>query len=122
VSYTNSAGTAGRTARLVAIVGSQAPISPVIGTVVWFNLEAGDRGVRSIESLTLNTSWVSGTISMIIARPIVYAGTTQASAMAPSKYSDPGIRLPNNVCLLHCALATGTAASTYAGSLTIQEK
>ena len=42
VSYTNSDGTAGRTARLLAIAGSQVPATPVVGTIVWFNLDAGD--------------------------------------------------------------------------------
>lgn len=122
VSYTNSDGTSGRTATLVAIAGSQAPISPVIGTMIWFNLQAGDKGVRSIQSLTLGTTWVSGTISMIIARPIFYSGVTLANAQPALEFDKPGIKLPNNVCLLHCALATGTNASVYAGNLVIQEK
>ena len=56
VSYTNSDGTAGRTATLLAIAGSQVPATPVVGTIVWFNLQAGDKGVRSIQSITLGTS------------------------------------------------------------------
>lgn len=122
VSYTNSDGTAGRTATLSAIVGSQAPATPVIGTLIWFNLAAGDRGVRSIENITLNTSWVSGTISLFIARDIATIGTVLSSINAARTIPSPGIRLYNGTCLLHCVLASSTTATFFSGELTIQEK
>jgi len=68
VTYTNSAGTGSRTATLSAIAGSQIPASPVIGTVVWFNLQAGDKGVSAISAITLGTSLVAGAVSLFIAR------------------------------------------------------
>jgi hypothetical protein len=123
VTYTNSDGTGSRTATLSNIVGSQAPATPVIGTVIWFNLAAGDRGVRSIQSITLGTSWVSGTISLFIARDIVSVGTQVANIpSAPKKLSDPGVRLYNGTCLLHCVLSSATTATFFNGELTIQEK
>jgi hypothetical protein len=122
VSYTNSDGVAGRTATLSAIVGSQAPASPVIGTLIWFNLQAGDKGVRSIENITLNTSWVSGSISLFIARDIAQIGTPVANVSTPKQIKDPGIRLYNNSCLLHCILASATTATFFSGELVVQEK
>lgn len=122
VSYTNSDGTAGRTATLTAIVGSQAPATPVIGTLIWFNLQAGDRGVQSIQSITLGTSWVSGTISLFIARDIATIGTVQPSINAARFIPSPGIRLYNGTCLLHCVLSSATTATFFSGELTIQEK
>lgn len=122
VSYTNSDGTAGRTATLSAIVGSQAPATPVIGTLIWFNLQAGDKGVRSIQSITLGTSWVSGTISLMITRDLATIGTTIPSVSATRDISDPGIRLYNGNCALHCILASAATATFFSGELTIQEK
>lgn len=122
VSYTNSAGTAGRTATLSAIVGSQIPATPVIGTIVWFNLAAGDKGVRSIQSITLGTSLGAGAVSLLIARDIANIGTTLVNVQTTKKISDPGVRLYNGTCLLHCNLASATTATFYNGELVIQEK
>lgn len=122
VSYTNSDGTAGRTASLVAVAGSQAPQTPVIGTIIWFNLAAGDRGVRSIESITLGTSWVSGSISLMVTRDIAQIGTTIPSVTASKRIVEPGIRLYNSTCMLHCITASATTATFFSGELTISEK
>lgn len=122
ISYTNSDGTAGRTATLSAIVGSQAPATPVIGTLIWFNLAAGDKGVRSVQSVTLGTSWVSGTISLMITRDIATIGTTIPNVSAQKIIGTPGIRLYNGSCLLHCVLSSATTATFFSGELTIQEK
>lgn len=122
VTYTNSDGVGSRTATLTAIVGSQAPASPVIGTVVWFNLAAGDRGVMSIQAITLGVTWVSGAVSLFIARDIATIGTTIPNLTIPKPISDPGIRLYNGTCLLHCILASATTATFFSGELTIQEK
>ena len=122
VTYTNSDGIGGRTATLSAIVGSQAPATPVIGTLIWFNLQAGDKGVRSIQSITLNTSWVSGSISLMITRDIATIGTTIPNVNAQKIIGTPGIRLYNGTCLLHCNLASATTATFYAGELVVMEK
>jgi hypothetical protein len=122
ISYTNSDGTAGRTATLTAQVGSQAPATPVIGTLIWFNLQAGDKGVRSIQSITLGTTWVSGTISLMITRDIASIGPTLVNIPASRKVADPGIRLYNGMCLLHCVLASAVTATFFNGELAIQEK
>lgn len=122
VSYTNSKGVAGRTATLSAIAGSQVPATPVIGTIVWFNLQAGDTGVRSIQSITLGTSMLTGTISLLIARVIATIGTTIANVTAQKVIGAPGIRLYNGSCILHCILSSATTATFFSGELTIMEK
>ena len=122
VTYTNSDGTGSRTATLSAIVGSQAPATPVIGTLIWFNLQAGDKGVRSIQSISLNTSWVSGSISLMITRDIATIGTTIPNVNAQKIIGTPGIRLYNGTCLLHCNLASATTATFFAGELVVMEK
>jgi hypothetical protein len=122
VSYTNSAGTAGRTATLSAIVGSQAPATPVVGTIIWYNLAAGDKGVRSIQGHTLGTSWVSGSISLMITRDIATIGTTIPNVTAQKVPGTPGIRLYNGSCILHCALTSATTATFFSGELSVMER
>lgn len=122
VSYTNSDGTSGRTATLTAIAGSQIPATPVVGTIVWFNLQAGDRGVRSIESITLGTSLGAGAVSLMICRDLANIGTSLVNVQFTRKLSEPGIRLYNGTCMLHCVLASATTATFFNGEVVIQEK
>jgi hypothetical protein len=122
VSYTNSDGTAGRTATLSAIVGSQIPATPVIGTLIWFNLQAGDKGVRSIQSVTLGTSLVTGSVSMMVTRDIATIGTTIPNVTAQKIIGTPGIRLYNGTTMLHSILSSATTATFISGELVIQEK
>lgn len=68
VSYTNTASVAGRTATNIRTTGS----GDVIGRFYDFALQAGDTGVKSIESITLGTSWVSGTMNLVVYRPLIH--------------------------------------------------
>ena len=121
VSYTNSDGTAGRTATLSALVGSQIPATPVIGTLIWFNLAAGDKGVRSIQSITLGTSLGAGAVSLMIVRQVASVGTTIANVSATRTWT-PGVRIYNGSCILHCNLSSATTATFYSGGLTVMER
>lgn len=122
VSYTNSDGVAARTATLSAIVGSNVPTTPVAGTFVWFNLQAGDNGVRSIQSITLGTSMLTGTIHLMIARPIATIGTAIVNVAAQKPIAAPGIRLYNEVCLLHCIQTAAPTATFINAELVVMEK
>lgn len=122
VSYTNSDGVAGRTATLSAIAGSQIPATPVIGTIVWFNLAAGDKGVRSIQSITLGTSLAAGAVSLMIARDVAMIGTTIPNVSAQKIIGAPGIRLYNGTCMLHCVMASATTATFFNGEVVVMEK
>lgn len=73
-SYTNQSGTAGRSAGLSFATAN----SPAAGSFFPFGLQAGDTGVRSIQSLTLGTSWVSGTINLVAYRPLAQIELTGA--------------------------------------------
>jgi hypothetical protein len=72
ISYTNSAGVAGRTG---TIAGAGFPSSSAIGTFQPFLLDAGDVGVRSIQSITLGTSYVSGSLSLVMYRVLARLDT-----------------------------------------------
>ena len=122
VTYTNSQGVTGRTATLSAVAGSQITITPVIGTITWFNLAAGDTGVKSIEAITLNTSLGAGAVSLMICRDIATIGTTIANVSAQKVIGAPGIRLYNGTCMLHCHLASATTPTFYSGEFTVMAK
>ena len=67
ISYTNTAGTAGRSAtNIMATVTASAT-----ATAVFIGLQGGDLGVKSVESLTLSATWTSGTINLVAYRPII---------------------------------------------------
>lgn len=122
VSYTNSKGVSGKTATLSAIAGSQLPATAVVGTIIWFQLAAGDTGVQSIQSVTFGTSLGSGMVSLMICRDITTIGTTAANITAAKVIGTPGIRLYNGTCMLHNVLASATTATFFSGSLAVMEK
>ena len=122
VSYTNSKGVAGRTANLSAIAGSQLPATAVVGTIIWFQLAAGDTGVQSIQSITLTTTMLTGAISLMICRDISTIGTATVNVSTPKVIGAPGIRLYNGTCMLHNILASATTATFFSGSLAVMEK
>lgn len=64
--YTNSDGTPGQT----AITAQPLVATSVAGTFYPFALAAGDKGIQKAESLTLNATWTSGTIHVVLFRVI----------------------------------------------------
>lgn len=72
ISYTNEAGTAGRTGTLAP----EWPSSAQVGTWVPFALQAGDQGVRSVQTVTLGTSYVSGAVHLVAYRWLGSVGVT----------------------------------------------
>ena len=66
VAYTNSGGTGSRSAtNVIATVASSA-----IGATYFIGLQAGDTGVRSVQSVTLSATWTSGTMNLVAYRVI----------------------------------------------------
>jgi hypothetical protein len=117
-SYTDSDGNAGATATIASVAASL-----TAGSVVPFQLAAGDKGVRSIQSVTLGTNYVSGTMSIIAFRriafvPVPVINTGQAAMFA----SNPGVRLYDGSCLHVWQLPTATTATTVHGVVTMAER
>lgn len=117
IRYTNSAGTPNRTATLIAVAGSQIPATPVIGTIVWFRLQDGDTGVRSIEGITLVTAQTGGAISVFIARPVLAMPVPTANIPNAPYVSPAGIRLYASSALFLAYCAAGTTALAVSGTL-----
>ena len=123
VTYTNSRGVGSRIATLLGVQGSQAPATPVVGTVIWYNLAAGDTGVQSIQGFNIGaTSWLTGTINLFIARDVATIGTTIPNVAAQKVIGSPGIRLYSGTCMHHAVLASVTTATFFAGELVVMEK
>ena len=112
MSYTNSDGTAGRTATIASY-----PATAVIGTVVWFQLAAGDKGVRSIQSVTLGTSYVAGAISIFAARILATVGNPVVNIGNDAAIDqNTGVRLYTGTCALLMGLMSATTATTITGT------
>lgn len=111
--YTNQAGTGTRSATNVqATVASSA-----IGATYFIGLQAGDTGVRSLQSVTLSATWTSGTMNMVAYRllaalEIPIAGVTNAIDMVTGGMP----RLYNGVVPWLVFLPNTTTASIVTGS------
>lgn len=119
LSYTNDLGVSGRTASMASF-----PATASAGTFVLFQLQAGDRGVRSVQSVTLGTSFGGGAVSLVAVRfiagqPILVANV---GGVPDRTLGDPGVRLYNGACLLPFQLPTTTTATVLVGTLAIVEK
>jgi hypothetical protein len=120
MSYTNSDGTAGRTATMASF-----PATAVVGTIVWFQLAAGDKGVRSIQTITLGTSYGGGAISLVAARWIAQVPMTVVNLGASAfgtNAQNPGVRLYDGSCLLHWYVSSATTATNIQGMITLMER
>ena len=78
IGYTNSAGTASRSATNSFATAN----SPAAGSFFPIGLQAGDNGVRSVQTLTLSVSWVSGTMNLVAYR--ILAAIPIAGAFIPN--------------------------------------
>lgn len=111
LSYTNEAGTAGRTTGTLGYAASS-----IIGSMYPFPLQAGDQGVRSVQSLTLTTSMTSGTAAICIMRRVA---SIPVVANVGFKYDafDLGMPIISN----DAALMIGSqAASTSSGPIQLE--
>lgn len=118
VSYTNSDNTAGRTATLASF-----PATAVAGTWVPFSLQAGDRGVRSVQSITLGTSYVSGAVHLVAFRLVVDIPTPTANVPTSLNFMDLGLpTVWDNSVLQLVYYPTSTTLGVVAGSFTYAQR
>lgn len=79
IGYTNSDGTAGRATPTTLPIGKTAAANGLIlysGTGAgkygpFMPLQAGDKGIRSIQNITISTSYVSGEFAVGLCRPLL---------------------------------------------------
>lgn len=117
MTYTNEQGTGSRTATIASF-----PATAVVGTLVEFQLQAGDHGVRSIQGITLGTSLVTGAVSLVTFRALVGLPIVVANIGASYENNSPGLRIYNGTCFFPRYTASATTATTMSGILNTTEK
>lgn len=92
VSYTNSDGVSGRVATLASNNASSGfPATATAGSFLEFALQAGDVGVRSIQSITLGTSLVTGTVHLVVYRNIQEITTEAGTGAKATDWQSVGL-------------------------------
>ncbi len=117
-SYTNSAGTTGRTATLVGGL----PASAAANRSFQMALQAGDTGVRSVESVTSTTSTgVAGNFGVVLRRTLL-SGSAPANQAFVQGYAETDLQIiPDNACLELIVLTGNTSSSVIQGALGIAQ-
>lgn len=118
LSYTNSDNTSGRSAGLVY----PWPATAVAGTWVPFGWQAGDKGVRSIQSVTLGTSYGAGTVNLMAIRRIT-SGALPATTLGfnldafgcgmPRLYDGSALYLSAFITATSIGITTGDLAMAH---------
>lgn len=115
ISYTNQAGTAGRTGTLTT--GTNPPASRMIP----FALEAGDTGVRSVESLTLSGSTGAvGDFGITLLRRLADLPMSVVPGVIARDAFDLGLPvIEDDACLALMTLVNSASAGPFTGLLAI---
>ncbi len=117
ISYTNQANVSGRTGTLPSF-----PITAVAGSFFPFTLQAGDTGVRSIQSITLGTSLVTGAVHLVAYRMLGSVDLPVASVGGSQDAVATGFpRLYDNTVPFMLWLPTSTSPPKILGSLTVSQ-
>lgn len=118
VGYTNSDNTASRTGTGVYTVSSSSPA----GTFYPIGLASGDKGVRSIQSLTLGATWTSGTIHLVAYRPIVTVNSSAAGVTNAVDALTSGLpRLYDDSVLFLIFTPSATTSTLISGMVTVAQ-
>jgi hypothetical protein len=115
--YTNSNGVTGRIGTMASF-----PATAVVGTFVPFQLGSGDVGVRSIQSITIGTSLVTGAISLVCFNFLATSPITLANVGSTGFQARLDLKLNNDHCLLPFWLASNTTATNLTGTIFFTNK
>lgn len=118
ITYTNSAGTGSRTGSLV----QSWPATAVAGTFIPFTLQAGDLGVKSIQTLTLGTSYVTGTVILFLTRDIAFISLAAAASGQVMDWAQLGFpQLYNGTAMSFYVMPSATALGIIIGDIAIAQ-
>lgn len=129
MSYTNQAGTSGRTLP-VTVACTASAITPHIthaGTAAnnygpFLPLASGDTGIRSVQSVTISAASGAGTAALVLCRPLATIPITTASVAAERDLMNQLPSMPrvfDGACLtwLYFAGAATAASTNFFGSV-----
>jgi hypothetical protein len=117
MSYTNSDGVAGRTATITSF-----PATAAVGSFIPFQLQAGDNGIQSIQTITLGTSLAAGAIHLVAYRTLAQMELILANTGASIDAITGGfVRFYDSSVPFLIYLPTATTATTLSGMLIITQ-
>lgn len=112
--YTNSAGTGSRSATFIDAFGNSYPA----GSFLRVALQAGDIGVRSVQSINFSTAWTSGTFGLVAYRLIAALELTAALIPNAIDALTGGMpRIMDSSCLQLVFIPNTTTTSNIMGSV-----
>ncbi len=114
ISYTNQDGVSGRS-------GSCVVTTPPTGRMIPFNLQAGDTGVRSVETVTMSASTgTAGDFGITLLKRLVDIGNPMAPNSTPQDAFELGLpALEDNACIAMFVYSSATTAGPFIGVLTV---
>jgi len=98
------------------------PATCTAGSVVPFQLASGDQGIKSIEGVTLGTSYGGGAISIIVYRELAIVPLSSAWISGTVNFPSPGLRLYDGMCMLPMFIPVSATTYNTAGSATWIER
>lgn len=130
IGYTNSASTAGRaTPATLPIGNTAAAVTSIVysGTGAgkfgpFMPLQAGDAGIKSVQTVTISTSYVSGVLNLVLCKPLLTLPITTLGVTAERDLVNQFASMPkvyDGACLawLMLAGAATPVASPISGHL-----
>jgi hypothetical protein len=117
-SYTNSAGVSGRTATVVLSGGTPPPTA---NQCYPFSLQAGDTGIKSVQSVTNSVgSFTGGSHGLLVAKRLLTGQNAVGSNGLLLDGFKTGLpQIDTNACLNFISLCSTTASGFWAGTLTL---
>lgn len=114
-SYTNQAGTAGRTATLIG--GFPASGTP-LNRSYQMALQAGDTGVQSVQSLTIGTSTATaGNIGLVLRRSLLSGPIVAANIGFVQGWAETDLQIcPDDACIELLSLTANTQTGVILGA------
>lgn len=110
--YTNSDGTASRT----ATNSDPTVATSIAGTFYRIGFQAGDVGARSIQSFTLSATWTSGQLNLVMYRVVAALPILATGVPAPGDWiSLGGPRIYNDSCLFFIFVPSTTTTTQISG-------
>lgn len=118
-SYTNQAGTSGRTTQTLTLAASGFPAN----RTYQFGLQSGDTGVQSVQSVTLNTSsGTAGNIGLVLRRSLLTGAIPVAGVGFHEGWAETDLTIcPDAACLEILTLATTTSTGQTMGNIGIAQ-
>lgn len=117
VTYTNSANVGSRTGAF----GFPTATSPATGSFFPITLQAGDTGVRSVQSIQLNTSWLSGTMNLVAYRVLASIECITGLANSMDMLTSGFPRFYDGTVPFLVHLPQSTSGTTLAGCLSVTQ-